>query len=65
MKIVITKPAAGKTTVKLDDSRGGTGLRRTLKGVAVEDVGTVVEGLAKEYEERKAAIREARGRSRP
>ena len=60
MKIVLTKPAKGVTTITLNDRRGRTGIKRVAKDVAVEDVGTVAGGLLAEWEGKYLAIKEAR-----
>lgn len=60
MKIKLTKPRDGFTTVTLDDRRGITGMRLRLGKVAVEDVEAVVSEAVKAWETKRGALIAAR-----
>lgn len=60
MRVIVTKPVAGKTTVTLDDTRGHTRLKRRAENVDVEDAGAVAGSFCDEWQQRRRAIQAAR-----
>lgn len=60
MRLKVTKPRDGKTTVVLDDRGGLTGFYSRLTGVDVANFQQVVEPEAAKWEEARKRIRDAR-----
>lgn len=65
MRLLLLKPKNGRTTVDMNDRQGITGMRLVVKGVAIEDVGTVATDLATQYNERRKAIYDAKKGPKP
>lgn len=59
MRISVSKPRKGLTTVILDDRYGFSGKRVVQEGVPVADVAVVATGLASTWHQRRAAIKAA------
>lgn len=60
MRIFVSKPIDGKTTVRIEDRRGLTGYRETRVDVPLNQVGAVAEQLANKWHTRRNAIEDAR-----
>lgn len=60
MKLLFTKPVAGKTTVTLDDRTGITGIHKVLRDVDVKEFKAQVGPEVEKWAEGRRAIYVAR-----
>ena len=60
IRVSVTKPRQGLTTITADDSKGPTGYKKTIRNVPVGDVEGEVTAMLAEHDSLREAIAEVR-----
>lgn len=60
MRVRVTKPEGGKTTIRVDDRRGETGFFEVLENVDADKVKEALTPVLTKWETKKAAIKAAK-----